>query len=394
MKAAQLVRVTPARVAIVAVTVLLVALPLYESGGDIGGVLRYLNMVAIQMVIFAIIAIGLNVQLGYAGITNFGVAAFFLLGSYVAAIFVLPPSTSSFITYIGGFGEVFDFAPGLRTEEWAPFVVAVIASGASCAVLAVLLSLLTPRLKADYLAIATIGVAELLRATANIEVQIVNGDRGLLGIPRPAAGLFTPQAYPVIMLIIELVVLAGVYFYTERAVRSPWGRVLRAAREDEVATASVGKNVFAFRMKSFVLGAVLMGIAAAFFAFSQGALTPTYFQPLQGTFIFWVMLIVGGVGSNKGAVTGAYVVWGLWTITLQVQSLSAIPPVISDRIPFLRLVLLGGLFIVMLLARPEGLVPEERRVSRWLGRLTKPAATTPANEQREVPSELGNEVPR
>lgn len=371
-------------VIVVATTLLLVGLPLYRSGGDLGGTSSYLLQTATVIVIYAIICIGLNVQLGYAGITNFGVAGFFLLGAYVAAIFVVPPASNEFVAYVGGFGPALDIFPALRTDQWLPFLLGILAAMGACALLATLLSLLTPRLREDYLAIATIGVAELLRSVAIVEDHLVNGDRGLVGIRGPFEAFFSLEGYPIALLTLLVAVLVLVYWAAERAVRSPWGRVLRALREDEIATAAVGKNAFAFKMQSFILGAALTGVGGALYAFYRRGLTPQDFEPLQGTFIFWVMLIVGGIGSNRGAILGAYVVWGLWLATLQLAAFS-LPDEISSRIPYLRYVLLGVFFIAMLLIRPQGLVPEERRVSVWVDKLTRMRPLAPAKPAGTVP---------
>ncbi|MEA2622922.1 MAG: branched-chain amino acid transport system permease protein [Chloroflexota bacterium] len=352
---------------VILTTAALVLLPLDRSGGDISGTFDYVVQFGITFLIFAIMVIGLNIQLGYAGISNFGVAGFFLLGSYIAGLFVVPPATNQFVTYVGGFAKLFNPLPGLYTDQWLPFVAGTIAAGAACGILGGLLALLTPRLRFDYLAIATIGVAELLRAVATVQVGLVNGDRGLIGIPSPMQKLIPTDMYQIFLVVLLAVVLAVVYVAAERAVRSPWGRVLRALREDETATAAAGKNVFAFKTQAFILGAVIMGVAASFFTYYRRGLTPTDFEPLQGTFLFWVMLIVGGAGSNKGAIVGAYVVWGLWIASLQLTSYP-MPEEISSRIPFVRFVLLGVFFVATLLVRPQGLVPEDRRVSRWVQR--------------------------
>jgi branched-chain amino acid transport system permease protein len=146
--------------------------------------------------------------------------------------------------------------------------------------------------------------------------------------------------------------------------------VLRALREDELTTAASGKNVFAFKSQGFVVGAMIMGIGGAIYAYANGAVSPDTFTHFFGTFIFWAMLIVGGSGNNKGAILGAYVVWGFWTITLQVQGYP-LPTAIASRIFFIRDFLLGTLIVAVLLLRPQGLLPEERRVSIWVERHAK-----------------------
>jgi branched-chain amino acid transport system permease protein len=357
--------VTPAIVILISLA--LVLPPLLASSGNVAGTASFLIQFGFVVLIYAIVTLGLNVQVGYAGISNFGVAGFVLVGAYVAGIFVTPPASSEFITYVGGFGPALDLFPFLRSDQWLPHLIGVVAAAGAAGLLALLIVPLTPRLRLDYLAIATIGIAELLRTVVTVEGRIVNGDNGLIGIPHPLAGFFRPDAYPIVFLVLTAVVVLIVYLASERAVRSPWGRVLRALREDEIGTAAVGKNVIAFKAQAFVLGAAIMGIGGAMFAYYRGALTPSDFEPLQGTFLFWVMLVVGGTGNNRGAILGAFVVWGFWVASLQVAALP-LPDEITSRVPFLRLGALGIFFIVMLLLRPEGLLPEERRVSKWAGR--------------------------
>jgi len=226
------------------------------------------------------------------------------------------------------------------------------------------------RLREDYLAIATIGIAELLRRITIEERGLVNGTRGLTGIPRPFGDLVETSDYKYVMLAIAVATLVIVYVAVERGIRSPWGRVLRALREDEMTAAASGKNVFAFKSQGFVVGAMMMGIGGAIYAYANGAISPDTFTHFFATFIFWAMLIVGGSGNNKGAILGAYVVWGFWTITLQLQGYD-LPEVIGNRISFIRDFVLGSLIVIVLLLRPQGLIPEERRVSIWVERHAK-----------------------
>ncbi len=359
-------------------TMFLVGFPFWRSGGDFGALTTYLLQTGALILIFAIITIGLNVQLGYAGIDNFGVAGFLMLGAYTAGLFVLPPPSSEFVRYIFGLGPSLDIAPALYTADWLPHLVGIVAAALACSLLAVLIAFVTPRLSHDYLAIATIGMAELIRAVGTVQDDLVNGDRGLVGIIGPFESFFTTSQYQVFFFILVAVVLAVVYVAAQSSVRSPWGRVLRALREDEIAVAAVGKSAFRFKLQSFILGAAIMGIGAAMFAFYRRGLTPSDFEPLQGTFLFWVMLIVGGTGNNRGAVLGAYIVWALWISTLQLASLP-LPDELASRIPFLRYVLLGVFFIAMLNLRPSGLLPEEARVSRWVEKLAASNPVRPRN---------------
>lgn len=353
--------VTPVTLLLVAVFV--VALPAQRSG-DALRTISFLAGFATTVAMYSIIVLGLNVQWGYTGVFNFGVAAFFMVGAYTAAIFTKPPADSEFVRYIGGFGDA--LSP-FGSDQWLPFVVATLAAGVAAGLLAFLLSIPTLRLREDYLAIATIGVAELLRRVTIQEDGLVNSNRGLIGIPRPFYDYFDPVDYKYVYLTIAAVVLLLLYLAIERGIRSPWGRVLRALREDEEVVAASGKNVFAFKMQGFVLGAVIMGIGGAIFAYSRGSVGPDTFDHFFATFIFWAMLIVGGSGNNRGAIAGVFVVWGIWTIMLQLNGYD-LPDVVQSRIFFIRDFIIGALIVIVLLLRPQGLLPEERRISIWLDR--------------------------
>ena len=359
---------TPATVLLL--TAALIIMPAERSGWDIGGVINFLTFFATFVAIYSLFTLGLNVQWGYTGIFNFGVMAFFLVGANVAAIITKPPASTEYVRYVGGFGDKLAFIPVLHSDQWLPFLFGVAGAALAAGLLAFLLSIPALRLREDYLAIATIGIAELLRRITIEEQGLVNGTRGLTGIPRPLSGLVDPSDYRFVILAIAVVTLVIVYFAVERAIRSPWGRVLRAVREDELATAASGKNVFSFKSQGFVVGAMIMGIGGALYAYANGAVSPTTFTHFFGTFIFWAMLMAGGSGNNKGAILGAYVIWGFWTITLQLQGYD-MPGVISSRIFFIRDFLLGSLIVAVLLLRPQGLLPEERRVSIWVERFTK-----------------------
>lgn len=348
------------------VTALLIGLPL-ERTRSIDSVLSFLVPSLATMAIFAVICIGLNVQWGYTGIFNFGVAAFFMIGAYTAALVTKSPADGEFATYIGGFGEALAAVPLPGAGEWLPFLVAIIAAAVISAGLALLLGWPTVRLREDYLAIALIGAAEVLRRIATEERWLVNGSRGLGGIPRPFSGWVDPETYKYLFILLVVAVLATVYILVERGIQSPWGRVLRAIREDEDATAAVGKDVVAFKLQGFVLGAAIMGVGGALYAFQQGAVSPEAFTPFFGTFIFWAMLIAGGSGNMVGAIVGVYVIWGLWSTTLQLQGYD-LPEFIEGRVPHVRDTLVGVIIVAVLLLNPRGLVPERARVSRWLDR--------------------------
>jgi branched-chain amino acid transport system permease protein len=268
-----------------------------------------------------------------------------------------------------------------------PHLVGLAGASAVAALVAFLLSFPTLRLRGDYLAIATIGVAELLRRVVIEETWLVNGTRGLTGVPRPLGGLVDSSDYKYVLLAICLVFLVLTYVLIERAIRSPWGRVLMALREDEMATAATGKNVFGFKTQSFVFGAAIMGAGGAIYAYASSSLTPEVFTHFFATFLFWAMLILGGSGNNRGAIVGAYVLWGFWTITLQLQSYD-LPDLLDTRMPYIREFVLGALIVATLLLRPAGLLPQKREVSIWVERRLRqrlPARGTPAGSEESPP---------
>lgn len=318
---------------------------------------------AIMAATYAVFSLGLNVHWGFTGLFNIGIAGFFALGAYTAALLTTPPpSLASF--------EDFKFGGDLPSligvgDLW--FIVALLAAGAVCGIVALIIGAVTLRLRDDYLAIATLGIAETVRLVFLNERWLANGSKGLYRIPKFLGDLVSPQNYDYLYLGVVIVILIILYVAVERVIRSPWGRVLKAIREDEVASAASGKNVFNFKLQSFILGSVIMGIGGALYAFNIRFVGPTTFDPLLATFVIWAMLMVGGSGNNKGAVLGAFVVWGIWTGT------QFLPGFLSD--PDFRFVMIGVLIVAVILLRPEGILGEERRVSRHVGRAT--GATPP-----------------
>ncbi len=285
--------------------------------------------------VYAMLALGLNVQWGYTGMLNVGVAAFFAVGAYTSAILTTPASPD----HLGGFGLPF----------WAGFIGAMVASG----ILAAGVGWITLNLRSDYLAIASIGIAEIVRLFLKNEEWLTNGVRGIAGIPRPLADLPGLEALKLLALALALVAL--VYWANERAYRSPWGRVLRAIRDNETATRAMGKNSLAFRVQAFCLGAAIMGLAGAYYAHFVGFISPEAFDPIFATFIVWVMLIAGGSGNNKGAILGAFVIWGVWSGSEWLTT--RLPADFQTQAGAVRVLLIGVLLQVILASRPGGLLP-------------------------------------
>ncbi len=291
--------------------------------------------------IYAILALGLNIQWGYAGMLNIGVGAFFAIGAYSSAILTTAPSEA----FLGGFN--------------LPLPIGIILAMVVSGLLALVIGLITLPLRSDYLAIATIGIAEIVRLILKNEAWLTNGVRGIAGIPKPLSRL---GQSPWIYLGIVVLILVVVYWASDRAYRAPWGRVLRGIRENEAATLAAGKNVLNFRLQAFVLGSMMMGLGGALYAHFVGFISPEAFQPEFATFIVWVMLITGGSGNTRGAILGAFVIWGVWSGTELLTSL--LPITWVTRSSPLRLLLIGVLLQIILLVRPKGLWPERPPKSR------------------------------
>ncbi|MEE8270678.1 MAG: branched-chain amino acid ABC transporter permease [Alphaproteobacteria bacterium] len=309
------------------------------------GVVAYLVFFLVIALTYSMICLGLNLQWGFTGLFNVGVAGFFAVGAYASAILTGP----DYAGQIGGFG--------------LPVPVGWLGAMAVAGLCGAVVAVPTLRLRHDYLAISTFGVAVSLQLVAlNVE-PLTGGPFGLNFVPRPLAGWFDDNlAANVFYLAVVALLTALVYVALERLVRSPWGRVLKAIREDEGAAASLGKHPFAFRLQAFVVGSAVIGLAGALYAHFVGFIAPEDFRPIL-TFQAWTMLIVGGSGNNRGAVVGGLVVWALWTASGALLT-AVLPPELQARGAALQIVLIGVALAAVLLFRPRGLLGEEAVVSR------------------------------
>lgn len=329
---------------------------------DIGGVIDYLVGFAIMAMIYAIFTLGLNVHWGFTGLFNIGIAGFFALGAYTAALLTSPPpDPEQFEDFVFGGNLAHHDVLAWGIDAW--FFLGIAAAAAVCGLVALIIGSITLRLNDDYLSIATLGIAESVRLFFLNEKWAANGSKGLYRIPKFLGDLIPAENYDYLYIVVVLIVLLILFVAVERAARSPWGRVLRAIREDEVTAAASGKNVSHFKLQSFVFGAMIMGVGGALFAHHVRFLSPLTFDPLLATFVIWAMLMVGGSGNNVGAVLGAFVVWGVWAGT------QFLPGVFSD--PSFRLLMIGVLIVTIMLLRPGGLLGEWRRI---VARRPAPAA--------------------
>ena len=301
------------------------------------GFLNYLIALCTMSGIYAVLCLGLNLQWGFAGLFNAGIAAFFAIGAYTAAIL----TTAENPNHLGGFGLPIVLA-------WP---IAMLLAGA----IAWAIGRICLRLQGDYLAMATIGIAEVIRLVIKNEEWLTAGTRGIPNIARPFEGLPSPwNAVAFLGLVVALVLV--IYWAAERTWASPWGRALRAIRDSDVAAAAIGKNVTQFRVEAFVLGAMVMALAGALSAHYFKFLGTSATEPMMVTFLVWVMLIVGGSGNNRGAILGAALIWVIWSATELLTN--RLPGEWITRTSYIRVLLIGILLQVVLQRFAKGLVPE------------------------------------
>jgi branched-chain amino acid transport system permease protein len=309
--------------------------------------LAYAAFFLVTALTYGIICLGLNVQWGQTGLFNVGVAGFVAIGAYASALLTTPEAVGRF----GGFG----------LPVWVGWVAAALLSGA----MAALIGAITLRLRADYLAITTFGIAIAIQLVALNAETLTGGPFGIGFIPRAFAGFEDrPVIFNLANFVLVGLVTALIYYGLERLVRSPWGRVLRAIREDETAAQSLGKNANLFRIQAFALGSAIMGLAGAVQAHFIGFIAPENYVSTM-TFQVWAMLIIGGAGNNRGALLGAVLVWALWSLTGALLA-STVPAEYQARAAALQIVLIGVALAALLVLRPRGLLGEEKIVSRFI----------------------------
>ena len=305
----------------------------------------YLVFFACIVLILGLLTLALNLQWGFTGLFNAGVVGFYAIGAYTHAILTAAPQPQ----YIGNLG--------------LPWLVGILGAMVATGLAGWLIGLVTIRLRDDYLAIATFGVAVSIQLVALNWEPLTGGPQGLTRIGKPLATLFdTPFAFNLWFLVLMIGVLASVYWALDRVLHSPWGRVLRAIREDETAAVALGKSAVRFRLEAFVLGSTLMGLAGALYVSFIGFVSPFDFLPIV-TFQVWAMLIVGGSGSNRGAVLGALVVWAIWAGS-GVLVTKLVPPSHAAQGAAVQVISIGLVLVLMLLFRPRGLIGEAAVVSR------------------------------
>jgi len=292
-------------------------------------ILNFLIHVMIMAGIYSILALSLNFQVGFIGLMNFGHVAFFAVGAYTSALLTL-----------AGY----------------PFLLGLFSAMLLAGLFGFIISLPTSGLKEDYWAIVTIAAGEILRLFLLNEQWLAEGPFGLRGIPRPLASLFS-ENYSLFYLVLVLLFVAFTYFILEVLIRSPFGRVLKMIREEEALASSMGKEVYLFKIRGMVIGAIFAGLAGSLYAHYMTFISPDHFMPIE-TFLIWVMIVIGGRGNNIGAIIGAVTIESLYVSTRFLKDYVGIP---SDLLASLRMFMIGFLLVIFVLYKPEGLVGEKRR---------------------------------
>lgn len=404
-----------------------------------------LNMCLIS----AIMALGVNIQWGYAGLFNVGVMGFAALGGLAGVLVSVPPVDAAWAA--GGLGIIMGLATGIATliagmmvwrrgQSWGrwryaataaivisgyilmrsladpsvaaieavdpartgylgglglPIILSWLVGGVFAATAAWVVGKVSLGLRADYLAIATLGISEIIIYVLKFEDWLSRGVKNVNGLPRPVPYEVDLQAnswfiafadtlnLPLVdasSLVVKIcyallftVVLLAVLWLSETALRSPWGRMMRAIRDNETAANAMGKNVTKQHLLVFVLGSAVIGVAGAMMVTLDGQFTPTSYQPLRFTFLIWVMVIAGGSGNNWGAVLGGFLIWFFWIeaepigLWLMDVVTSGLPPTHWLRLHLLesaahtRLMTMGVILLLVLRFSPRGLIPESRR---------------------------------
>jgi branched-chain amino acid transport system permease protein len=413
--------------------------------------------------ISSIMALGVNIQWGYAGLFNVGIMGFTALGGIATVLISMPPipaaveagGTQIAITFIvlliGCFAVVFlyrfwgerpfrktvvsiivicllflvrhFYGPASSAIEAVdaaksgylgglgmPIIFSWFFGGVLAAGAAWLIGKITLGLRTDYLAIATLGIAEIIMSLLKNEDWLTRGVKNVSGLPRPVpfeldlqqstwfinfvrslnsgtlsrldgveytnllntfvvegSSIFVKLCYTVLFSV----VLITIFTLCSLALKSPWGRMIRSIRDNEVAASAMGKNVTARHLQIFVLGSAVVGIAGAMLATLDGQFTPGTYNPLRYTFLIWVMVIVGGSGNNLGSILGGFLVWFIWieaepaskwlmeALTQGLDPANGLRQHLINSTQYMRLIVMGVMLLVVMRFTPGGILPEK-----------------------------------
>jgi branched-chain amino acid transport system permease protein len=294
--------------------------------------ISFIILMSIIVCFSAIIALALNFQWGLGGMVNFGLTGLYALGAYACAILMTRFGMNTFVGAVG-----------------AMVIVAAVSA---------LVALVTLRVsEEDYFAIVTLGVGEMLRLVALNEDWLTNGALGITGVPRPFGDVIPPEYYQYFMLGLSLTLLLGTLALLNVLARSPFGRIMRAVREDDVVAATLGKRVPWAHVRIFVLGGALIGLAGSLHAFYYQYIDPTQFSNVVIAYAF-MAVISGGRGAHFGTIMGAAAVMVLLEGSRFAKEI--IPGLDSDQLAAIRIIMIGVGLILLLIFRPHGFMREYR----------------------------------
>ena len=400
-------------------------------------------------IISSIMSLGINVQWGNAGIVNFGVMGFAALGGLANIIISMPPTDKvwdagaifilfgiiifilsiifsvliwlksglskkkkyliNFLLIILGYflmRYIID-APikSIEAIEPAktgylggldlPVIISWPTGGFLAAFIAYIIGKISLGLRSDYLAIATLGISEIIIYVLKNEDWLSRGVKNVNGLPRPVpyeidlqseqwvlelTNFFNIPISELSSIIVKLsysciflVILIGILLLLEIAQKSPWGRMMRAIRDNEVSANAMGKDIKTRHLQVFVIGSAIIGIAGAMLTTLDGQFTPVTYQPLRFTFLIWIMVIIGGSGNNFGSIIGGFLIWffwvqseplGLWfisQITTHISDTNIIKSHLLENAAHIRLMFMGMILLITLRFAPKGLIPEVKR---------------------------------
>ena len=400
-------------------------------------------------IISSIMSLGINVQWGNAGIVNFGVMGFAALGGLANIIISMPPTENAwdagaiFILFgiiifilsiifsvlvwlksglskkkkyvinflliiLGYFLMRYIIDAPIKSIEAIepaktgylggldlPVIISWPTGGLLAGLIAYIIGKISLGLRSDYLAIATLGISEIIIYILKNEDWLSRGVKNVNGLPRPVpyeidlqseqwvlelTNLFNIPISELSSIIVKLsysciflVILIGILLLLEIAQKSPWGRMMRAIRDNEVSANAMGKDIKTRHLQVFVIGSAIIGIAGAMLTTLDGQFTPVTYQPLRFTFLIWIMVIIGGSGNNFGSIIGGFLIWffwvqseplGLWfisQITTHISDTNMIKSHLLENAAHIRLMFMGMILLITLRFAPKGLIPEVKR---------------------------------
>ena len=400
--------------------------------------------------ISAIMSIGINIQWGNSGIVNFGVMGFAAIGGLCGVLISMPPTLevwkdgtaviliilfsflisgilvkkflkkfiynkylkillsiiiilfslylikSIFIPSINFIENTNSAKTGYIGGLNLPIILSWPIAGLFCGVIAFLIGKIALGLRSDYLAIATLGISEIIIYIIKNEEWLARGVKNVNGLPRPVpyeidlqknefiqtlsntlnlsvielSSLIVKGLYSILFILVLLII----FFLLQKAIKSPWGRMMRAVRDNEISAEAMGINVKKRHLQVFIIGSAIIGISGAMLTTLDGQFTPSSYQPLRYTFLIWIMVIIGGSGNNHGAIIGGFAIWFFWIqaepigiflielITIFLSDQNEIKLYLLNHAAYMRLLLMGLVLILALRFFPKGIIEEEKRL--------------------------------